>query len=157
MRLLLQRVKKAQVTSPQEQAQIEQGILIFAGFHIQDNLLVVEKMIEKLFRIHYFSDESSQTRKKATSTIVEKQAEILIVSQFTLFADVKKGRTPSWHRAAPPELAKKLYLFFCQKTKDYYSKVKTGVFGAYMQVELINDGPFTLLLDSQELFPYIYK
>lgn len=149
MRLLIQRVSKAKVTTSQKIAKINKGLVVFVGFHLQDTPLVVDKMIQKFFNIHYFSSEDH----KAKYTIEQQQVAILLISQFTLFADVKKGRTPSWHRAATGDNAKKLYDLCYKKMIACYSKVKTGVFGAYMEVELINDGPFTLLLDSKELFP----
>ena len=148
MRLLLQRVTKAKVTSLNEIAEIKDGLLVFVGFHILDDSAILDKMVHKFFNIYYFT----KGKEKAKFTIEERQCELLIVSQFTLFADLKKGKNPSWHKAASPVIAKKLYDLFCQKVCERYSKIKTGDFGAFMKVELVNDGPFTILLDSDELF-----
>ena len=150
MKLLLQRVTKAKVTTLQKEVKIKKGVVIFVAFQLQDTSLIVGKMVQKFFNIHYFSGDNNQVKR----SIEEQKADILIVSQFTLYADVKKGSNPSWHRAASGKQAKNLYDLFCKQVIDYYPQVKNGVFGAYMEVELTNDGPFTLLLDSSELFPH---
>ena len=149
MKLVIQRVAEALVEVDHKVvAKIQQGLVVLIGFHKNDTPLIAEKMLQKFFKLNYFENPQ-----KEKLTIKEKQAEILLISQFTLFADCKKGKNPSWHYAAESKIAKNLYNLFCQKTKaEFPQKVQTGIFGAYMKVNLINDGPFTLILDSNELF-----
>ena len=147
MKIVLQRVSKAHLTSEHKNDSIQKGVVLFVGFQQGDSKEIIDKMVQKLFNIHYFSDTEGNKL-----GIEEAKAEVLIISQFTLFADVKKGRNPSWHKAAEPKEAKKSYDLFCQKVMEKYPKIKTGEFGAYMKIEQLNEGPFTLILDSQELF-----
>ena len=150
MRVLIQRVNHASVTIEGKQyASINDGIVILVGFRKEDTDKVLNPLIQKILNINYFADKNE----KLVYSLQEKNASILIVSQFTLFADVKKGRKPSWHRAMTPDSAEIMYNDFVNNLKKEYPLVKTGIFGKYMEVNITNDGPFTLLLDTEELFP----
>ena len=105
-------------------------------------------MTNKIFSLNYWTNEEG----KFAYSLEDKNLELLIVSQFTLLADVKKGKKPSWHRAAKSQHGKELYDFFIHECRSRYKKIQEGVFGAYMLVELVNDGPMTLILNSDELF-----
>jgi D-tyrosyl-tRNA(Tyr) deacylase len=147
MRLLIQRVKEAKVTV-QEQVvgEIQKGLLLFLGIEETDTLQDVDWLIKKVIQLRIFNDENG----KMNLSIQDVQGDFLVVSQFTLHASYKKGNRPSFARAASGEKAKSLYETFVQKLKEAYGKpVQTGIFGAYMQVHLINDGPVTILMDSQ--------
>ncbi|MDO5043876.1 MAG: D-aminoacyl-tRNA deacylase [Coriobacteriia bacterium] len=149
MRALIQRVSQAQVSIDGEvSAQIKQGLLIFLGVGSQDSLQEAEKLWSKISKLRIFEDENGKTNLAASDVA---SLEMLVVSQFTLYASMKKGNRPSFTNAAPPELARNLYEAFVDKVKADFPSVQTGSFGAYMQVELVNDGPFTIWLDTDEL------
>ncbi len=147
MKSVLQVVKKASLRINGElYSQIDKGYLVLVGFNNEDNENDIHLLMDKLLSLRLFQDESGKTN----LSLSDVGGQIMIVSQFTLYADVKKGRRPSFTSAAKSEISKPLY----DKTIEYVSKfmdVKTGVFGADMQIELINDGPFTLVLDSKDL------
>ncbi len=147
MKSVLQVVKKASLRINGElYSQIDKGYLVLVGFNSEDNENDIHLLMDKLLSLRLFQDESGKTN----LSLSDVGGQIMIVSQFTLYADVKKGRRPSFTSAAKSEISKPLY----DKTIEYVSKfmdVKTGVFGADMQIELINDGPFTLVLDSKDL------
>lgn len=144
MKVLIQRVKHASVTiDSQLYSSIYNGILAFVGIEKGDSVEQIEKAAKKVTNLRIFEDEDG----KMNRSLVDTKGEILIVSQFTLCGDCKKGTRPSFDKSAPPEIANKLYEEFISKIKNYGINVKTGQFGAMMDVELINDGPVTFMLD----------
>jgi len=144
MKLLLQRVLNAQVTVNQNViGQISQGVLVFVGFEKNDCQKSIAPMVKKLLHYRFFSDDND----KMNHNVQQASGELLIVSQFTLAADTKKGLRPSFSSASPPDIAKQLYLDFVEQTQQSGLKVETGEFGADMQVSLTNDGPVTFMLE----------
>ena len=147
MRVLLQRVSHAQVSIEGSVCgQIAQGFLALVGITHTDDLSIVAKMARKTAELRVFEDENG----KMNRSLMDVQGSILSISQFTLYADCKRGRRPGFEPAAKPELAKPLYEAFNNALKDLEIPVETGQFGADMQVSLLNDGPVTILLDSEE-------
>ncbi|MBN1128883.1 MAG: D-tyrosyl-tRNA(Tyr) deacylase [Chitinispirillaceae bacterium] len=145
MRIVLQRVKKARVTIDSNTVgAINQGILILLGIHMDDTREMADFLAAKCADLRIFSDE----RDKMNLSLRDIGGEALVVSQFTLFGDCSRGRRPSFIEAAPPEKGKALYEYFVKKMKEQVKKVETGVFGAMMEVELVNDGPVTLIIDK---------
>jgi D-tyrosyl-tRNA(Tyr) deacylase len=123
---------------------IERGYLALLGICGADDKSKVEKAVDKIHRLRIFQDENGKTN----LSINDVGGGILVVSQFTLYADCRKGNRPSFVNAAAPELAEELYEHFVDCAKGKFDKVEHGVFGAYMQVELVNDGPFTIVLED---------
>ena len=149
MRVVLTTVTKASVTIDNKlYSSINRGFLLLVGFTFGDNKLIVDKMVDKIISLRVFMDENGKTNK----SIYDVNGEIMSVSQFTLYASAKDGRRPSFVNALTPKDAEELYLYFNDKIKEKFGDVKTGIFGADMLVESVNDGPFTLLLNSEELF-----
>jgi D-tyrosyl-tRNA(Tyr) deacylase len=147
MRLVLQRVSRAKVTvNEQITGQIERGFLILVGFTTGDTRVECELFAEKLINLRVFEDEAG----KMNLSLQDIGGSVLAVSQFTLYADMKKGRRPSFIDAMAPAPANELYETFCQILRDKKIKVEKGVFGAHMEVELLNNGPVTLWLDSKD-------
>ena len=145
MKIVLQRVSRASVAvSGKEVGRIGKGYLIFVGIGSGDNTTKVEKAVDKIQKLRLFPDENSKTN----LSIVDVGGEVLIVSQFTLYADCRKGNRPSFTDAATPDLAESLYRYFIEYAKKMFAKVEHGVFGADMEVELINSGPFTVILED---------
>ncbi|NGX39921.1 MAG: D-aminoacyl-tRNA deacylase [Chlamydiae bacterium] len=145
MRLILQRVSNASVSVNEKiVGQIGPGILALLGIHKEDTPSSIAPLIEKLINLRIFQD----TAGKMNFSLLDTGGDLLIVSQFTLYADCRSGRRPSFVDAAPPEKAKVLYEKFVAIAKEKVKTVETGEFGVYMQVELINDGPVTMLLNS---------
>ena len=143
MKVLIQRVKRASVTIDNKlYSQIDKGILALVGIEKGDTIEQVQKMAKKLSGLRIFSDEND----KMNLSILDVQGEMLIVSQFTLCGDCKKGTRPSFDKSAAPDIANKLYEDFVKEIQNYGIKTETGVFGAMMDVELINDGPVTFIL-----------
>ena len=148
MKMLIQRVKHASVTvDGNVTGKIGQGFLVLLGIAPGDTAEIVEKMVDKLLRLRIFSDEND----KINLSLQDVGGELLLVSQFTLYADCRKGNRPSFVQAAPPTQAEELYRYCQTYCKKSVPVVETGIFGADMQVELCNDGPFTVLLDSAEI------
>ena len=147
MRLVIQRVSRASVTINNELfSSINAGMLILVGIETADTTDDLEWLAGKVSRLRIFDDDQGVMN----CSISEKNGEFLVVSQFTLHASTKKGNRPSYIKAAPPDIAQKLYLDFVQQLKTTTSlEVKTGIFGAMMEIELINDGPVTILIDSK--------
>lgn len=149
MRLVVQRVKHARVEVERELVgRIGEGLLLLLGIKSDDSIEDVEYLVEKVLGLRIFEDHAG----KMNLSIMDKGGEILVVSQFTLYGDCRKGRRPSFDEAAPPELAMNLYDLFVEEIKKMGMKVETGRFGAVMDVNLINSGPVTLLLDSNKVF-----
>lgn len=147
MRVVIQRVREASVTVDRKICgKIESGLLVLAGFEAADGEADLDWMAGKIVRLRLFADENGVMNR----SVVEAEAEILAVSQFTLYASVKKGNRPSWSRAARGEVSQPLFERFVAKLSAQLGKpVPTGVFGAEMEVRLINDGPVTLTIDSR--------
>lgn len=149
MKALLQRVTKAKVTiNGKVIGEIGKGYVILLGVKEGDNETQADFLAEKIVNLRVMSDEND----KMNLSIKDVDGDILVVSQFTLYADTTAGRRPSFITAAKPDTAKKLYEYFIDKLKSLGVKsVQTGEFGAYMSVEIINDGPVTIMLDTEEL------
>lgn len=149
MRLVIQRVKEAQVTvSGEIVGEIGPGLLVFLGVGQGDDEGQVDYLVDKVIHMRIFPD----TQGKFNRSLVETGGALLVVSQFTLWGDCRKGRRPSFSDAAPPALAESLYTLFIKKIRDKGVSVSSGRFQAMMEVTLTNDGPVTLLLDSQKNF-----
>ena len=148
MRVVLQRVKEASVTiDGNVHGQIQQGYMALVGICEEDNEEIVAKLAKKTAELRVFSDADD----KMNLGIQDVNGAILSISQFTLYADCKKGRRPSFVKAAKPAIANPLYEYFNDCLRGYGIHVETGIFGADMKVSLINDGPVTIILDSSEL------
>jgi D-tyrosyl-tRNA(Tyr) deacylase len=149
MRAVVQRVSRASVNvSGEVVGQIGEGLLVLLGVSNEDNVSDSAYLAEKISTLRIFDDEDG----KMNQSIVDVAGDVLVVSQFTLYGDVRRGRRPSWSDAAPPDKAAALYEDFVSQLKKYVRRVETGTFRAMMQVELVNDGPVTLLIDSRKLF-----
>lgn len=148
MRILLQRVAHAQVVVEGEpRGQIQQGLLLLVGIETTDTNEDLDWLCKKVTSLRIFSDEAG----KMNHSVLDVDGEILLVSQFTLHANVKKGTRPSFVRAAPPDIAVPLYEQMIEQLEQLLGKpIATGVFGAHMEVHLLNDGPVTIWLDSKE-------
>ncbi len=148
MKIVLQRVTEAKVEVDGEvKGQIGKGYLLLVGVVAEDTVEIADKMIEKISRLRIFQDSEGKTN----LGISEVDGEVLIISQFTLCADCRKGNRPSFTGAGNPAMAEELYEHMVEKSKDLFKRVQKGVFGADMKVSLVNDGPFTLVLDSKEI------
>ena len=147
MRIVIQRVKHAKVTiDGQVHSSIRQGYLILLGVCDEDNSEDVDWLVRKVIGLRVFDDENHVMNRD----IMDVQGEILVISQFTLFASYKKGNRPSWFRAGSHEHSIPLYEEFCDKLSNLLGKpVGTGEFGADMKVELLNDGPVTICMDTK--------
>ncbi len=147
MRIIIQRVSQASVEiSGNQVAKIGKGLLVLLGIEQEDDVTDADYLVQKLVQMRIFSDAEG----KMNVAINEVNGDIIIVSQFTLHASTKKGNRPSYIRAARPEMAIPLYHYFIEKTQQAFSgNVQTGEFGADMQVQLINDGPVTIFMDSK--------
>ena len=149
MRIILQRVKQASVeTGGEVVGQIGKGVLALLGAGKEDSDQDVEYLVEKMLGLRIFEDEAG----KMNLSVTDIGGEILVVSQFTLYGDCRKGRRPSFDKAASPDLAEDLYEKFVQRIRDFGVPVQTGKFGAMMDVSLVNWGPVTLMLDSKREF-----
>ena len=149
MRAVLQRVARASVTVEGDTVgKIEEGLVVLLGVTHGDAESDVDYLIKKIASLRIFEDEAGQMNLSLADTV----GGLLIVSQFTLFGDARHGRRPSFSRAAPPEIAESLYDRFVELARQRVGCVATGSFGRMMKVELVNDGPVTILLDSRKLF-----
>ena len=147
MRLVIQRVREASVTvNNGTTGSIRTGLLVFLGISRTDTIEDARYLTEKLLGLRIFPDEDG----KMNRNVQEAGGSLLIVSQFTLYGDCRKGRRPSFDQAAPPDQAQDLYNYFVESAKRGPVPVETGVFQAMMQVHLVNDGPVTILIDSAE-------
>lgn len=149
MRAVVQRVTQAAVAVEGKRVgEIQKGFLVLLGVEEFDDLKDVEYMTDKITNLRVFEDEND----KMNLSLIDIQGELLVVSQFTLLGDCRKGRRPSFSSAARPEQANQLYLHFVELCKAKGLKVETGVFQAHMEVSLCNDGPVTMLIDSKRNF-----
>jgi D-aminoacyl-tRNA deacylase len=148
VRALVQRVSRASVLADRETVgQIGRGLLLFLGVTHSDTASAAQRLCDKVVGLRIFEDQAG----KMNLSVLDIGGEILCVSQFTLYADIRRGRRPSFEAAAPPELAERLYTSFCQAVARAGVPCATGTFGAHMEVSLLNDGPVTILVDSAEL------
>lgn len=146
MKLVIQRVKEASVTVGETCiGSIKQGVLVFAGIGREDTPAVADRFIKKMTGLRIFEDENGKTN----LSLKDVDGQILLVSQFTLYANCKKGNRPSFIESGDPKEANRLYEYMIQKIRETGIPVQTGEFGAEMKVSLINDGPFTILLDDK--------
>jgi D-tyrosyl-tRNA(Tyr) deacylase len=149
MRAVVQRVSRASVTvNGQTSGVIKRGLVILLGITHQDRDKDTKWLAEKVTHLRIFEDDKGKMNRSLTDI----GGEMLIISQFTLFGDCRKGRRPGFSDAAPPEIAEQIYLQFVEEVRGKGIKTATGIFQAEMQVELVNDGPVTLLLDSEKKF-----
>lgn len=149
MRAVLQRVKSARVeVDGSVVGEIGAGILVLLGVASDDTEKDAAYLVEKTLGLRIFADDHGNMN----SSVLDTNGELLVVSQFTLYGDTRRGRRPSWIDAAPPEIARPLYEFFVEQSQRRNVHVETGAFGRMMDVELINDGPVTILLDSRKVF-----
>jgi D-tyrosyl-tRNA(Tyr) deacylase len=147
VRLVIQRVKESKViVNGSTTGSIGSGLLVLIGISREDSRTEADYMLDKLTGLRIFPDESG----KMNRNVVEAGGALLLVSQFTLYGDCRKGRRPSFDRAAPPEAAQALYEYFVESARRGPVPVETGIFQASMEVHLINDGPVTILLDSDD-------
>ena len=148
MRFVIQRVKQASVEVEQEViGQIEEGFLVLIGVGQQDTKEIADKMIKKMLGLRIFSDEND----KINRSLKDVGGNLLLISQFTLYADCKKGNRPSFVKAGTPDMANEWYEYIISEVKKEFPDVQTGSFGADMKVSLLNDGPFTIVLDSEQI------
>ena len=148
MRFVIQRVTEAAVRVDGELlGQIEKGYLVLIGVAESDTEEIADKMVKKMTGLRIFEDEQGKTN----LALKDVGGSLLLVSQFTLYANCKKGNRPSFIEAGSPEKANRLYEYFMEQCKKHVEKVAHGEFGADMKVDLLNDGPFTIVLDSEKL------
>ena len=148
MRFVIQRVTNSKVTINDEiRGQIGKGFMVLIGVGDEDTVETADKMIRKMINLRIFEDENGKTN----LGLKDVGGSLLLISQFTLYADCKKGNRPSFVKAGAPDKAKALYEYIISKCKEEIDIVEQGEFGADMKVELVNDGPFTVILDSEEL------
>ena len=149
MRVVLTTVLNASVTIDDKiYSQIDRGFCLLVGFTHSDDQKLVDKMIDKILSLRVFADERGLTN----LSIYDVKGQIMSVSQFTLYADTSGGRRPSFVNAMKSDQARELYAYFNQQLERKFGPIATGIFGADMKVSSVNDGPFTVLLDSEELF-----
>ncbi len=148
MKVVLQRSKLSKVTIDNHiNGKIDHGYVALVSFTNGDNVEIIDKMIKKIINLRVFTDEND----KMNLSVLDTKGSVLSISQFTLYADTTKGNRPSFINALNPTEASKLYDIFNEKLSEFVH-VETGVFGADMKVEIYNDGPVTIILDSRELF-----
>ncbi|MCR5736794.1 MAG: D-tyrosyl-tRNA(Tyr) deacylase [Eubacterium sp.] len=148
MRFVIQRVTEAAVRVDEETAgSIGKGFLVLIGVSDSDTKEIADKMVKKLCNMRIFDDSEGKTN----LALKDVEGELLLVSQFTLYADCKKGNRPSFTKAGAPDFAEEMYEYIIAQCKSEIPVVEQGVFGAHMEVSLVNDGPFTVILDSDEI------
>ena len=148
MRFVIQVVSEASVTIDSRiKGSIGKGYMVLVGIGQNDNEQIADRMVSKLISLRIFPDENGKTN----LSLEDVGGELLVVSQFTLYADCRKGNRPSFTNAGNPDEANRLYEYVVNKCKERITKVDTGEFGADMKVSLVNEGPFTIILDSDEI------
>jgi len=149
MRAVVQRVTRARVTIDDDVAgEIERGLVVLLGVTHEDTIHDADYLAPKIASLRIFDDSEG----RMNVSLKDIEGGLLVVSQFTLYGDVRRGLRPSWSEAAPPELAEPLYEYFVESSRKLIGRVETGSFRKTMQVELVNDGPVTIMLDSRKLF-----
>ncbi len=148
MRFVIQRVTKATVTVDEKVVgKIDKGFMVLIGVSNEDTKEIADKMIKKLTGMRIFDDENGKTN----LGLADVGGQLLLISQFTLYADCKKGNRPSFIKAGDPDMANEMYEYIVEECKKTVSVVEKGIFGADMKVDLLNDGPFTIILDSDDI------
>ena len=148
MKFVIQRVTKASVTVDSKTVgAINKGFIVLIGVSNEDTKEVADKLVKKMLGLRIFEDENGKTN----LSLDDVGGELLLISQFTLYADCKKGNRPSFTNAGAPDMANALYEYIIAECEKAGKKVEKGIFGADMKVELLNDGPFTIVLDSRDL------
>jgi len=148
MRFIIQRVSKSSVTVNENViGQIQKGFMVLIGIGKDDTKETADKLIRKMISLRIFEDENG----KANLSLAEVNGELLLISQFTLYAECKKGNRPSFINAGTPELAKELYEYIIEQCKKHIVVVECGEFGADMKVDIVNNGPFTIIFDSENM------
>ena len=148
MRFVVQVVSKSDVKIHGEiKGSIGKGFMVLVGVGQEDDEAIADKMVNKLLGLRIFPDANGKTN----LSLADVGGELLMISQFTLYADCRKGNRPSFIRAGAPQEARRLYEYIVSKCRERVSRVDTGEFGAAMQVSLVNEGPFTIILDSDDL------
>ena len=148
MRFVIQRVSRASVeVDGNVTGKIDKGLLVLAGVYEDDTEQTADKMVKKLCVMRIFADANGKTN----LAVNDVGGSLLIVSQFTLCADCRHGNRPSFSKAAPAAAAEEMYRYILAKAREYVPDVQEGIFGADMKVDLLNDGPFTIVLDSEEI------
>lgn len=149
MRAVVQRVNSASVEiDGKRESEINKGLLVLLGICDEDNKEDIKYLVEKIMNLRIFEDEDE----KMNLSLLDIKGELLVVSQFTLYGDCRKGRRPNFMKAAKPNVSEKLYEEFLSASSTYDIKVASGKFGAHMKVDLTNDGPVTILIDSKKNF-----
>lgn len=148
MKFVIQRVSEASVSVDESVlGKIQKGFMVLIGISDQDTKEIADKMVRKMTGLRIFQDEDGKTN----LSLGDVDGSLLLISQFTLYANCKKGYRPSFIEAGKPDMAEELYEYIIEKSKEYVSDVQRGKFGADMKVSLVNDGPFTIVLDSEQL------
>lgn len=148
MKFVIQRVTTASCCVDNRiTGEINRGFLVFIGVSDDDTIQIADKMTKKMLGLRIFEDENGKTN----LSLKDVNGELLLISQFTLYADCKKGNRPSFIRAGKPDAAKEMYQYIIKKCKEEIPCVEQGIFGADMKISLLNDGPFTIILDSDEI------
>lgn len=148
MKFVIQRVSQAEVVvEEQSVGKIDQGLMVLVSICNSDTKEIADKLINKLIYLRIFEDENG----KSNLSVQDIHGNLLIISQFTLYADCRKGNRPSYTNAGNPDLANELYEYIIAQCQKEFPNVQHGIFGAYMKVSLLNDGPFTIIFDSEQM------
>ena len=148
MKFVIQRVSQAEVVvEEQSVGKIDQGLMVLVSICNSDTKEIADKLINKLIHLRIFEDENG----KSNVSVQDIHGNLLIISQFTLYADCRKGNRPSYTNAGNPDLANELYEYIIAQCQKEFPNVQHGIFGAYMKVSLLNDGPFTIIFDSEQM------
>lgn len=148
MKFVIQRVSEASCRVDDKiTGQINKGFLVLIGVSNEDTTAIADKMVKKLLGLRIFEDSEGKTN----LSLNDVDGQLLLISQFTLYADCKKGNRPSFINAGKPDMANEMYEYIISKCKEQIPVVEKGVFGAHMHISLVNDGPFTIVLDSREI------
>lgn len=148
MKFVIQRVSQAEVVvEEQSVGKIDQGLMVLVSICNSDTKEIADKLINKLIHLRIFEDENG----KSNLSVQDIHGNLLIISQFTLYADCRKGNRPSYTYAGNPDLANELYEYIIAQCQKEFPNVQHGIFGAYMKVSLLNDGPFTIIFDSEQM------
>ena len=148
MKFVIQRVSQAEVVvEEQSVGKIDQGLMVLVSICNSDTKEIADKLINKLIHLRIFEDENG----KSNLSVQDIHGNLLIISQFTLYADCRKGNRPSYTNAGNPDLANELYEYIIAQCQKEFPNVQHGIFGAYMKVSLLNDVPFTIIFDSEQM------